>query len=204
MQKVLKVIVTSFLIGIVACGKEEVEAPPSPYLGYWEVTSFTSDVAMDINQDGVAEYDFLKELAESWFENNLSVSGEHHISIRSSTRYTDVLWLSCYGMPRDTYAPRLPTLHMRMGPEDTQKSLTIKDGQVVSFEVQEPPIDIDRPEHAEAFPRYTSIKFLDENTLETRMDQKFYDEGEEVWKDVSLIAVFAKITDPDYLPLRDY
>lgn len=59
MQKILKVILASFLIGIVACGKEEVEAPPSPYLGYWELTSFTSDVAMDINQDGVAEYDFL-------------------------------------------------------------------------------------------------------------------------------------------------
>ncbi|MDR5591094.1 hypothetical protein [Christiangramia sp. SM2212] len=204
MQKVLKVILVSFLIGIVACGKEEIEPPPSPYLGYWEVTSFTSDVAMDINQDGVVEYDFLKELAESWFENNLSVHGEHHISIRQSTRNTDILWLRSFGMPVDTYRPRLPTLHMRMGPEDTQKSLTIKDGQVVSFDIQEPPFDMDLPEHAEAFPRYTSIKFLDENTLETKMNQRFYDEEVEVWKDVSLIAVFSKITDPDYLPLRDY
>lgn len=91
-----------------------------------------------------------------------------------------------------------------MGPEDTQKSLTLEGDQVVSFDIQEPPNDVDKPEYGEAFPRYTSFKFLNTNTLETRMDQRFYDENEEVWKDVSLIAVFSKITDPDYLPLRDY
>ena len=80
--------------------------------------------------------------------------------------------------------------------------MTIKDGQVVTFEVQDPPNDIDRPDYAEAFPRYTSFKFLDEYTLETTMDQKFYDEEEDVWKDVSLIAVFSKITDPDYRPVN--
>ncbi len=204
MQNVLKLIVVLFLAFIVACGKEELESPVTPYLGYYKVTSFTSNVAMDINQDGVAEYDFLKELAESWFENNLSVHGDHHISIRSSTRNDNELWLKSFGMPRDTYRSMLPYLHMRMGPEDTQKSLFLKDGQVVSFDIQEPPNDLDRPEYGEAYPRYTSFKFLDTNTLETKMNQKFFDEEEEVWKDVSLIAVFSKITDPDYVPLRDY
>ncbi len=202
MKKILNLILASFLIGIVACGKEEVEPSESPYLGYWEVTSFTSDVAMDINQDGKAEYDFLKELDKAWFENDMNMMGEHHISIRQSTRYKDILWLMSNGMPFDTYRPNLPYLFMRFGHEGTSKYLTVKDDQVESFEVQEAPNDIDRPEYAEAFPRYTSFKFLDANTLETKMDQKFYDEEEEVWKDVSLIAVFSKISDPDYRPVN--
>ncbi len=132
----------------------------------------------------------------------MNMMGEHHISINSSSQGADVLWVRSNGMPFDGYRPNLPYLFMRFGPEGTAKYLTIKDDQVVSFEVQEAPNDIDRPEYAEAFPRYTSFRFLDANTLETKMDQKFYDEGEEVWKDVSLIAVFSKITDPDYRPVN--
>ena len=202
MQNVLKVIVAFFLIGIFGCGREDVEPAESPYLGYYKVISFTSDVAMDINQDGIAEYNFVKELDKAWFENDMNMMGEHHISIHSSSQGADVLWVRSNGMPFDTYRPNLPYLFMRFGPEGTGKYLTIKDGQVVSFEVQEPPNDIDRPEYAEAFPRYTSFKFLDATTLETRMDQKFYDEEEEEWKDVSLKAVFSKITDPDYRPVN--
>ncbi|MDR5591093.1 hypothetical protein [Christiangramia sp. SM2212] len=202
MQNTLKIIVSFFLIGIVGCGKEDVEPPESPYLGYYKVISFTSDVAIDINQDGVAEYDFVKELDKAWFENDMNMMGEHHISIRSSSHGADVLWVRSNGMPFDSYRPNLPYLFMRFGPEGTAKYLTIEDGQVVSFETQEAPTDIDRPEYAEAFPRYTSFQFLDANTLETKMNQKFYDEEKEVWKDVSLIAVLSKITDPDYIPVN--
>ncbi|WP_405199321.1 hypothetical protein [Christiangramia sp. LLG6405-1] len=202
MQNILKVMATLFLLSTIGCAKEDVEPPISKYLGYYKVTSFTSDIAMDINQDGQAEYDFLKELDKAWFENDMNMMGEHHISIRSSSRGADVLWVSSNGMPLDTYRPNLPYLFMRFDPESTSKYLTIKDSQVVSFEVQEAPNDIDRPEYAEAFPGYTSFKFLDAETLEVRMDQKFYDEEEEVWKDVSLIARFLKITDPNYRPVN--
>ena len=202
MKNILKVILVFILIGVIGCEKEEVEPSVSPYLGYYKVTSFTSDVALDINQDGVAEYDFIKELDKAWFDNDMNMMGEHHISILSSSQGTDVLWVRSNGMPFDTYRPNLPYLFMRFGPESTAKYLTIKEDQVVSFEVQEAPSDIDRPEYAEAFPRYTSFKFLDANNLKIRMDQKFYDEDYEAWKDVSLIAVFSKITDPDYKPVN--
>ncbi len=85
-----------FLIGIFACGKEEVESPVSPYLGYYKVTSFTSDVAMDINQDGNAEYDFLKELDKAWFENDTNMMGEN-ISTRPTSQGADVLWVLSNG-----------------------------------------------------------------------------------------------------------
>ncbi|WBL27246.1 hypothetical protein [Zunongwangia sp. HGR-M22] len=202
MRSVLKGIVVFFMVGIVACEKEEVESRVSSYLGYYKVTSFTSDVAMDINQDGNAEFDFLKELDKAWFENDMNMMGEHHISIRSSSQGADVLWVLTNGMPFDTFRPNLPYLFMRFGSEGTSKYLKIKDDQVVSFEVQKAPNDIDRPEYAAAFPRYTSFKFLDSNTLEMKMDQKFYDEEKEVWKNVSLIAVFSKIIDPDYRPVN--
>lgn len=202
MQNLQKVILAFFLIGIFSCEKEDVEPPESHYLGYYKVISLTSDVAMDINQDGIAENNFVKELDKAWFENDMNMMGEHHISIHSSSQGADVLWVRSNGMPFDTYRPNLPYLFMRFGHEGTAKYLTIKDSKVVSFEVQEPPNDIDRPEYAEAFPRYTSFKFLDTTTLETRMDQKFYDEEEEMWKDVSLIAVFSKITDPNYKPVN--
>ncbi len=202
MQRVLKVIVVLILDSTIGCGKEDVESSVFPYMGYYKVTSFTSDIAMDINQDGVAEYDFVSELDKAWFENDMNMMGEHRISIRSSSQGADVLSLLSNGMPFDTYRPNLPYLYMRFDPEGTSKYLTIENSQVISFDVQEPPNDRDRPEYAKAFPRYTSFKFLDANTLETKMDQKFYDEEEEVWKDVCLIAIFKKITDPDYRPVN--
>jgi hypothetical protein len=64
--------------------------------------------------------------------------------------------------------------------DDTFKTLHMEGNNIVSFEVSDPPFDIDRPEHTKAYPRYTSFTFLDVITLETRRNQKFYNETEKV------------------------
>lgn len=54
---------------------------------------------MYINQDGIAEYNFVKELAKAWFKNDMNMMEDHHISIRSYSQGAEVLFVMSRGMP---------------------------------------------------------------------------------------------------------
>jgi hypothetical protein len=188
-------LVLLMLLAFTACEKEEAIEPKSPYAGFWKLESFTSDVAIDLNEDGAAERDFMKEL-DYYFEiKSTHLHGEHNLEIEESYSIKGALVLDSRHMPTDVFRafPYTYSLQSRWQTDWTWKMLYFENNELIRFTQDEPWNVPESPLAKEAWPKYTSYNFIDNNNLEILMDQQFYDRGAGEWKAAKMVAVFQKL-----------
>lgn len=189
------------LLSFTACEKEEAVKKKLPYVGYWKLESFTSNVAIDLNEDGIAERDFKNEI-DYFFGRNYGIQGRDHvIEIFESYDDNSRLYILSPHMPIDAFRPfpyDNPRV-IRFRGDYTWKTLYFENNELIRFEQANPFNEPDSPGAREAWAKYTSYNFIDDNNVEILIDQKFYDVSIDEWTAVKIVAVFSKITDPNYL-----
>lgn len=184
------------VLSFTACEKEEAIKKESPYVGFWKLESLTSNVAIDLNEDGIAERDFKNEI-DSFFGRNYGIPGRDHvIEIFQSYSDNNKLQILTPHMPIDDFRPSAIT---RFRGDYVWKTLYFENNQLIRFEQANPYNEPDSPGAKEAWAKYTSYNFIDDNNLEILIVQKFYDVSIGEWTAVKIVAVFSKITDPNYL-----
>lgn len=189
------------VLSFTACEKEEAIKKESPYVGYWKLESLTSNVPIDLNEDGIAERDFKNELYYFFEIDSRMIGQDLNIEIWESFSINNRLNLTTWHMPVDAFRP-FPydnPIMIRWKGDYTWKTLDFENDQLIRFEQENPWNEPDSPGARQAWPKYTSYNFIDDNNLEILIDQKFYDVSIDEWTAVKMVAIFSKITDPNYL-----
>jgi hypothetical protein len=194
-MKHLKIIIAIALCSLflVSCGNDDNVVTLPPNLGIYELQSLESDVAMDLDYDGLAATDFKQELQLWWFSIPYRQQYAPLAIYKSDTngRYL----VRTLGMPRDDHDENDPDPSFRFKPADGIHSLFIENGEIVSFEVQEPFVNYHDPNDVLGQQRPYLIQFDSDNEVTMKLTQYFYDYTIDEWTQVNLVAKFDKIED---------
>jgi hypothetical protein len=194
-MKHLKIIIAIALCSLflVSCGNDDNVVTLPPNLGIYELQSLESDVAMDLDYDGLAAKDFKQELQLWWFSIPYRQQYAPLAIYKSDTngRYL----VRTLGMPRDDHDENDPDPSFRFKPADGIHSLFIENGEIVSFEVQEPFVNYHDPNDVLGQQRPYLIQFDSDNEVTMKLTQYFYDYTIDEWTQVNLVAKFDKIED---------
>lgn len=192
-MKILKTLTTLLLCNLLllSCNKNDDIEPLPANLGNYTLKSFQSNVAMDLDYDGVASSDFKEELQLWWFtfpnRNRL-----YHLEIMPSL-YEGKYLLLTEGMPRDDHDYTDPDPSFRFKPADGIHTLEIRDDEIISYEFQEPFVDSFVPNAALGQQRPYLIQFDSDHEITMKITQHFYNYITDEWMPVDLEAKFDKI-----------
>jgi len=192
-MKTIKVLTVLILISLFlsSCNNDDTLESPPANLGIYTLKSFQSNVAMDLDYDGVASVDFKEELQLWWFTFP-NRSRLYHLEILPSPRDGKYLLITD-GMPRDDHDDRYPDPHSRFKQADGIHALFIRNNEIISYEFQEPFVDRFDPNVALGQQRPYFIQFDSDHEITMKLTQYFYDYISDEWIQVDLLAKFDKI-----------
>jgi hypothetical protein len=191
MKTIIRLFCLIFLTA--SCSSDNETIVDHPNLGDYDLHSFTSNVAMDLDYDGIESTDFKAELDWLYFNNRL-LNTSLPMVIRNAHHHNyddiEVLVANNMGMPRDDYHPLSPHINVRFKGDDRVKLLEIKENEVLNIFYPD-----SSPDHEINLPDVNSFVLNDNNTVTVDMSQRFFDLLEDEWKQVELVAVYKKIED---------
>lgn len=190
MTKTLLIFIVSTLF-FLSCSKEDAIKKLPANLGDYSLKSLVSDTAMDLDYDGVARTDFKEELQLWWFSIPFRQSLIPFELKKSSVEGRYLVLTE--GLPRDDHDWYDPDPSFRFKPADGIHSLYIENGEIISFEFQEPFVDNLDPNAALGQQRPYLIQFDSDSEVTMKFTQYFYDYITDEWIPVDLVARFEKV-----------
>ncbi|WP_207434051.1 hypothetical protein [Sabulibacter ruber] len=180
---------TTFLISLVlfsqGCDSESEEEWPNSIGGFYKYESLVADRPVDLNQDGKASTDLLREIQP--FNFNFPDAAFEVMPTYERDRIKDELYLF---FPHSDYLDSEPNRPITYSPSSLEYKYTYHpDRKTIDLRLRLP----EYPDKEAKFGKLERLTVLDGKHLEAKISKRFFDFKTRSWVSLNMTGVFQKV-----------